>query len=165
MDHHILHKAQCFQGNLREIAKSIPLVSVGPCLLRQGKNNKYYQFTNTGLLHSSDLQRPFDLSKQTKTWPGNREALPSHMHVPLGDSKCSSVMWTLGRAWSLSTRKKMQNWYPSCSDGETICAWNVSDEAHFFKDSFNKIASNLHFQEINYYLLSLGYKGTLCSKE
>lgn len=74
----ILHKAQCFQGNLGKIAKSIPLVSVGPCLLRQGKNNKYYQFTNTGLLHSSDLQRQFNLSKQIKNvaWQQRSLTLP-----------------------------------------------------------------------------------------
>ena len=47
----------------------------------------------------------------------------------------------------------MQNWYPFWSDNEIICAWDISN-LKFFKDNFNKIASNLHFQKINYCLLS-----------
>lgn len=63
--------------------------------------------TNTGLLHSFDLQNRFDISKQTnkKTCLGKRSLTLSLIHVPLGDSTYSSMTWILGYAWSLSSKQ------------------------------------------------------------
>lgn len=45
-------------------------------------------------------------------------------------------------------QKNVQSWCPSWVEDETICAWNVKDEVHFFENNnFNTIANKLHLQK------------------
>ncbi|XP_032029729.1 eukaryotic translation initiation factor 2A isoform X3 [Hylobates moloch] len=54
-------------------------------------------------------------------------------------------------------QKKLQNWCPSWSEDETLCARNVNNEVHFFENNnFNTIVSKLHLQKINDFVLSPG---------
>ncbi|XP_010623602.1 eukaryotic translation initiation factor 2A isoform X2 [Fukomys damarensis] len=53
-------------------------------------------------------------------------------------------------------QKKAQNWCPSWSEDEIICARNVNNEVHFFENNFNTIANKLHLQKINDFVLSPG---------
>uniref|UniRef100_A0A2K5LFL7 Eukaryotic translation initiation factor 2A n=1 Tax=Cercocebus atys TaxID=9531 RepID=A0A2K5LFL7_CERAT len=54
-------------------------------------------------------------------------------------------------------QKKTQNWCPSWSEDETLCARNVNNEVHFFENNnFNTIANKLHLQKINDFVLSPG---------
>ncbi|XP_015455664.1 eukaryotic translation initiation factor 2A isoform X3 [Pteropus alecto] len=54
-------------------------------------------------------------------------------------------------------QKKMQNWCPSWSEDETVCARNVNNEVHFFENNnLNTIANKLHLQKINDFMLSPG---------
>ncbi|XP_060005613.1 eukaryotic translation initiation factor 2A isoform X4 [Lagenorhynchus albirostris] len=51
----------------------------------------------------------------------------------------------------------MQNWCPSWSEDETLCARNVNNEVHFFENNnFNTFASKLHLKKINDFVLSPG---------
>ncbi|XP_005546149.1 eukaryotic translation initiation factor 2A isoform X2 [Macaca nemestrina] len=119
MDHHILQKAQCFQGNLGRIAKSIPLVRMGPCL-------------------------PGAMEKTSKD---GTAGIPN---LQLYDVKTGTCLKSF-------IQKKTQNWCPSWSEDETLCARNVNNEVHFFENNnFNTIANKLHLQKINDFVLSPG---------
>ncbi|XP_045151022.1 eukaryotic translation initiation factor 2A isoform X2 [Echinops telfairi] len=62
-----------------------------------------------------------------------------------------------GTCWKSFIQKKMQNWCPSWSEDEVICARNVNNEVHFFENNdFNTIANKLHLQKINDFVLSPG---------
>ncbi|XP_053455339.1 eukaryotic translation initiation factor 2A isoform X3 [Nycticebus coucang] len=119
MDHHILQKAQCFQGNLGKIAKSVPLVRMGPCL-------------------------PGTMEKTSK------DGTAGTPNLQLYDVKTGTCLKSF-------IQKKMQNWCPSWSEDETLCARNVNNEVHFFENNnFNTIANKLHLQKVNDFVLSPG---------
>lgn len=90
-------QAPCFQGNLEEIAESVFLVRVEPCLLRQGKKTiNIPNVTNIELLLSIDLLRQVDLTyhkkeKTKNTYSGSREACVPQA-CARGATACSSVM-------------------------------------------------------------------------
>nr|XP_045047964.2 eukaryotic translation initiation factor 2A isoform X4 [Desmodus rotundus] len=138
MDRHILQKVQCFQGNLGKIAKSIPLVRMGPCL--PGAMEKIcleFSPKNTVLA----TWQPYTASKDGTAGVPNLQLY----YVKTGTCLKSFI------------QKKMQNWCPFWSEDETICARNVNNEVHFFENNnFNTIANKLHLQKINDFVLSPG---------
>ncbi|XP_037699279.1 eukaryotic translation initiation factor 2A-like isoform X2 [Choloepus didactylus] len=135
---HILQKAQCFQGSLGKIARSIPSVRMGPCL--PGAAEKIcleFSPKNTVLA----AWQPYATSKD------GTAGIPN---LQLYDVKTGTCLKSF-------IQKKMQNWCPSWSEDETICARNVNNEVHFFENNnFSTMANKLHLQKINDFVLSPG---------
>ncbi|XP_021052850.1 eukaryotic translation initiation factor 2A isoform X2 [Mus pahari] len=138
MDHHTSQRAQCFQENLEEIAKCTLLVRMGHCL--PGAMEKIcleFSPNNTVLA----TWQPYTTSKDGTAGTPN---------LQLYDMKTGACLKSF-------IQKKMQNWCPSWSDDEIICARNVNNEVHFFENNnFNTIANKLHLQKVNDFNLSPG---------
>ncbi|KAL2804534.1 eukaryotic translation initiation factor 2A isoform 4 [Daubentonia madagascariensis] len=138
-----------------------------------GKNCKIYTFskdgtlfawgngenvTNKGLLHSFDLPKAVCLEFSPKntvlaTWQPyttSKDGTAGTPNLQLYDVKTGTCLKSF-------IQKKMQNWCPSWSEDETLCARNVNNEVHFFENNnFNTIVSKLHLQKINDFVLSPG---------
>nr|XP_030729100.1 eukaryotic translation initiation factor 2A isoform X5 [Globicephala melas]XP_030729102.1 eukaryotic translation initiation factor 2A isoform X5 [Globicephala melas] len=160
MDHHILQKAQCFQENLGKIAKPVPLVRMEPCLPGATEKSEInvINVTNKGQLHSFDLPKTVCLEFSPKntvlaTWQPYTTSKDDTAGIPnlqLYDVKTGTCLKSF-------IQKKMQNWCPSWSEDETLCARNVNNEVHFFENNnFNTFANKLHLKKINDFVLSPG---------
>ncbi|XP_046287386.1 eukaryotic translation initiation factor 2A isoform X2 [Marmota monax] len=112
-------KAQCSQGNLGKIAKSMPLARMEPYL-------------------------------PGATETTSKDGTAGLPNLQLYDMKNGTCLKSF-------IQKKMQNWCPSWSEDEIICARNVNNEVHFFENNnFDTIANKLHLQKINDFVLSPG---------
>ncbi|KAL2804532.1 eukaryotic translation initiation factor 2A isoform 2 [Daubentonia madagascariensis] len=114
--------------------------------------------TNKGLLHSFDLPKAVCLEFSPKntvlaTWQPyttSKDGTAGTPNLQLYDVKTGTCLKSF-------IQKKMQNWCPSWSEDETLCARNVNNEVHFFENNnFNTIVSKLHLQKINDFVLSPG---------
>ncbi|KAF0879824.1 EIF2A factor, partial [Crocuta crocuta] len=123
-----------------------------------GEKVNIISVTNKGLLHSFDLPKAVCLEFSPKntvlaTWQPYTTSKDGTAGVPnlqLYDVKTGTCLKSF-------IQKKMQNWCPSWSEDETICARNVNNEVHFFENNnFNTIANKLHLQKINDFVLSPG---------
>lgn len=143
-----------------------------------GKNCKAYTFSKDGtlfawgngerinvinvttkeLLHSFDLPKAVCLEFSPKntilaTWQPYTTSKDGAAGIPnlqLYDMKTGTCLKSF-------IQKKMQNWCPSWSEDETLCARNVNNEVHFFENNnFNTIANKLHLKKINDFVLSPG---------
>nr|KAF6377876.1 eukaryotic translation initiation factor 2A [Myotis myotis] len=123
-----------------------------------GEKINIISVTNKGLLHSFDLPKTVCLEFSPKntvlaTWQPYTTSKDGTAGVPnlqLYDVKTGTCLKAF-------IQKKMQNWCPSWSEDETICARNVNNEVHFFENNnFNTTANKLHLQKINDFVLSPG---------
>ncbi|KAB0357499.1 hypothetical protein FD754_001655 [Muntiacus muntjak] len=114
--------------------------------------------TTKGRLHSFDLPKAVCLEFSPKntvlaTWQPYAASKDDTAGIPnlqLYDVKTGTCLKSF-------IQKKMQNWCPSWSEDETLCARNVNNEVHFFENNnFNKIANKLHLKKINDFVLSPG---------
>ncbi|XP_051032948.1 eukaryotic translation initiation factor 2A isoform X2 [Phodopus roborovskii] len=114
--------------------------------------------TNKELLHSFDVPKAVCLEFSPNntvlaTWQPYTTSKDGTAGVPnlqLYDVKTGTCLKSF-------IQKKMQNWCPSWSDDEIICARNVNNEVHFFENNnFNTIANKLHLQKVNDFNLSPG---------
>ncbi|XP_026948654.1 eukaryotic translation initiation factor 2A isoform X6 [Sagmatias obliquidens] len=114
--------------------------------------------TNKGQLHSFDLPKTVCLEFSPKntvlaTWQPYTTSKDDTAGIPnlqLYDVKTGTCLKSF-------IQKKMQNWCPSWSEDETLCARNVNNEVHFFENNnFNTFASKLHLKKINDFVLSPG---------
>uniref|UniRef100_A0A8C9I346 Eukaryotic translation initiation factor 2A n=1 Tax=Piliocolobus tephrosceles TaxID=591936 RepID=A0A8C9I346_9PRIM len=123
-----------------------------------GEKVNIISVTNKGLLHSFDLPKAVCLEFSPKntvlaTWQPYTTSKDGTAGIPnlqLYDVKTGTWLKSF-------IQKKTQNWCPSWSEDETLCARNVNNEVHFFENNnFNTIASKLHLQKINDFVLSPG---------
>uniref|UniRef100_A0A8C8Z4Q0 Eukaryotic translation initiation factor 2A n=1 Tax=Prolemur simus TaxID=1328070 RepID=A0A8C8Z4Q0_PROSS len=114
--------------------------------------------TNKELLHSFDLPKAVCLEFSPKntvlaTWQPyttSKDGTAGTPNLQLYDVKSGTCLKSF-------IQKKMQNWCPSWSEDENLCARNVNNEVHFFENNnFNTIANKLHLQKINDFVLSPG---------
>nr|XP_030729103.1 eukaryotic translation initiation factor 2A isoform X6 [Globicephala melas] len=114
--------------------------------------------TNKGQLHSFDLPKTVCLEFSPKntvlaTWQPYTTSKDDTAGIPnlqLYDVKTGTCLKSF-------IQKKMQNWCPSWSEDETLCARNVNNEVHFFENNnFNTFANKLHLKKINDFVLSPG---------
>uniref|UniRef100_A0A8C6AUH9 Eukaryotic translation initiation factor 2A n=1 Tax=Monodon monoceros TaxID=40151 RepID=A0A8C6AUH9_MONMO len=114
--------------------------------------------TNKGQLHSFDLPKAVCLEFSPKntvlaTWQPYTTSKDDTAGIPnlqLYDVKTGTCLKSF-------IQKKMQNWCPSWSEDETLCARNVNNEVHFFENNnFNTFANKLHLKKINDFVLSPG---------
>lgn len=113
---------------------------------------------NKGLLHSFDLPKAVCLEFSPNntvlaTWQPyttSKDGTAGTPNLQLYDVKTGTCLKSF-------IQKKMQNWCPSWSDDEIICARNVNNEVHFFENNnFNTITNKLHLQKVNDFNLSPG---------
>ncbi|KAM7133674.1 eukaryotic translation initiation factor 2A isoform 2-T3 [Molossus nigricans] len=123
-----------------------------------GEKVNIISVTNESLLHSFDLPKAVCLefsprSTVLATWQPYTTSKDGAAGVPnlqLYDVKTGTCLKSF-------IQKKMQNWCPSWSEDEAICARNVNNEVHFFENNnFNTIANKLHLQKISDFVLSPG---------
>uniref|UniRef100_A0A2K5YP09 Eukaryotic translation initiation factor 2A n=1 Tax=Mandrillus leucophaeus TaxID=9568 RepID=A0A2K5YP09_MANLE len=123
-----------------------------------GEKVNIISVTNKGLLHSFDLPKAVCLEFSPKntvlaTWQPYTTSKDGTAGIPnlqLYDVKTGTCLKSF-------IQKKTQNWCPSWSEDETLCARNVNNEVHFFENNnFNTIANKLHLQKINDFVLSPG---------
>ncbi|XP_015455663.1 eukaryotic translation initiation factor 2A isoform X2 [Pteropus alecto] len=114
--------------------------------------------TNKGLLHSFDLPKVICLEFSPKNtvlamwqpYTTSKDGTAGIPNLQLYDMKTGTCLKSF-------IQKKMQNWCPSWSEDETVCARNVNNEVHFFENNnLNTIANKLHLQKINDFMLSPG---------
>uniref|UniRef100_A0A4W2FCP5 Eukaryotic translation initiation factor 2A n=1 Tax=Bos indicus x Bos taurus TaxID=30522 RepID=A0A4W2FCP5_BOBOX len=123
-----------------------------------GEKINVISVTKKGLLHSFDLPKAVCLEFSPKntvlaTWQPYTASKDDAAGIPnlqLYDVKTGTCLKSF-------IQKKMQNWCPSWSEDETLCARNVNNEVHFFENNnFNTIANKLHLKKINDFVLSPG---------
>lgn len=123
-----------------------------------GEKINIFNVTNKGLLHSFDLPKAVCLEFSPKntvlaTWQPyttSKDGTAGTPNLQLYDVKTGTCLKSF-------IQKKGQNWCPSWSDDEIICARNVNNEIHFFENNnFNTITNKLHLQKINDFVLSPG---------
>uniref|UniRef100_A0A3Q1M2B7 Eukaryotic translation initiation factor 2A n=1 Tax=Bos taurus TaxID=9913 RepID=A0A3Q1M2B7_BOVIN len=123
-----------------------------------GEKINVISVTKKGLLHSFDLPKAVCLEFSPKntvlaTWQPYTASKDDTAGIPnlqLYDVKTGTCLKSF-------IQKKMQNWCPSWSEDETLCARNVNNEVHFFENNnFNTIANKLHLKKINDFVLSPG---------
>ncbi|XP_026948655.1 eukaryotic translation initiation factor 2A isoform X7 [Sagmatias obliquidens] len=133
---------------------------MGPCLPGATEKSEInvINVTNKGQLHSFDLPKTVCLEFSPKntvlaTWQPYTTSKDDTAGIPnlqLYDVKTGTCLKSF-------IQKKMQNWCPSWSEDETLCARNVNNEVHFFENNnFNTFASKLHLKKINDFVLSPG---------
>ncbi|XP_040830718.1 eukaryotic translation initiation factor 2A isoform X2 [Ochotona curzoniae] len=114
--------------------------------------------SNKEPLHSLDLPKAVCLEFSPKntvlaTWQPyttSKDGTAGTPNLQLYDLKTGTCLKSF-------IQKKIQNWCPSWSEDENICARNVNNEVHFFENNnFNTIANKLHLQKINDFVLSPG---------
>ncbi|XP_048190844.1 eukaryotic translation initiation factor 2A isoform X2 [Perognathus longimembris pacificus] len=101
-----------------------------------GEKVNIINVTNNGLLHSFDLPKVVCLEFSPKstvlaTWQPYTTSKDGTAGIPnlqLYDVKTGACLKSF-------IQKKMQNWCPSWSDDEIICARNVNNEVHFFENN------------------------------
>ncbi|KAF6118431.1 eukaryotic translation initiation factor 2A [Phyllostomus discolor] len=101
-----------------------------------GEKVNIISVTNKELLHSFDLPKAVCLEFSPKntvlaTWQPYTTSKDGTAGVPnlqLYDVKTGTCLKSF-------IQKKMQNWCPSWSEDETICARNVNNEVHFFENN------------------------------
>lgn len=123
-----------------------------------GEKVNIISVTNKGLLHSFDVPKAVCLEFSPNntvlaTWQpytASKDGTAGVPNLQLYDVKTGTCLKSF-------IQKKMQNWCPSWSDDEIICARNVNNEVHFFENNnFNTIANKLHLQKVNDFNLSPG---------
>ena len=123
-----------------------------------GEKVNIINVANKGLLHSFDLPKAVCLEFSPNntvlaTWQPyttSKDGTAGTPNLQLYDMKTGACLKSF-------IQKKMQNWCPSWSDDEIICARNVNNEVHFFENNnFNTIANKLHLQKVNDFNLSPG---------
>ncbi|XP_023559854.1 eukaryotic translation initiation factor 2A [Octodon degus] len=123
-----------------------------------GEKVNIINVTNKRLLHSFDLPKTVCLEFSPKntilaTWQPyttSKDGTAGAPNLQLYDGKTGTCLKSF-------VQKKAQNWCPSWSEDEIICARNVNNEVHFFENNdFNTIANKLHLQKINDFVLSPG---------
>uniref|UniRef100_A0A2K5QKY5 Eukaryotic translation initiation factor 2A n=1 Tax=Cebus imitator TaxID=2715852 RepID=A0A2K5QKY5_CEBIM len=114
--------------------------------------------TNKGLLHSFDLPKAVCLEFSPKnTVPATWQPYTTSKDGTAGIPNLQLYDVKTGTCLKSFIQKKMQNWCPSWSEDETLCAHYVSNEVHFFENNnFNTITNKLHLQKINDFVLSPG---------
>ncbi|XP_069844881.1 eukaryotic translation initiation factor 2A [Dipodomys merriami] len=132
-----------------------------------GEKVSIIDVTNKGPLHSLHLPKVvcLEFSPQNTvlaTWQpytSSKDGTAGTPNLQLYDVKTGACLKSF-------IQKKMQNWCPSWSDDEIICARNVNNEVHFFENNnFNTIVNKLHLQKVNDFVLSPGphpYKVAVC---
>ncbi|XP_025145732.2 eukaryotic translation initiation factor 2A isoform X3 [Bubalus bubalis] len=99
--------------------------------------------------------KPIPLVKMGPCLPGAMEKTSKDDTAGLPNLQLYDVK--TGTCLKSFIQKKMQNWCPSWSEDETLCARNVNNEVHFFENNnFNTIANKLHLKKINDFVLSPG---------
>ncbi|MEJ1277550.1 eukaryotic translation initiation factor 2A [Cricetulus griseus] len=101
-----------------------------------GEKVNILNVTNKGLLHSFDVPKAVCLEFSPNntvlaTWQPYTTSKDGTAGVPnlqLYDVKTGTCLKSF-------IQKKMQNWCPSWSDDEIICARNVNNEVHFFENN------------------------------
>lgn len=110
VDHHISQKAQCFQGNVGKIAKSIPLVRMGRCLPGATEKKQILSMSlteDTSLLRPPLPERQFALNSCQKALSWQHGCLTLLLKMAqLEFLPYNFMMCKLGHVWSLSSRKK-----------------------------------------------------------
>nr|KAF6477452.1 eukaryotic translation initiation factor 2A [Molossus molossus] len=123
-----------------------------------GEKVNIISVTNESLLHSFDLPKAVCLefsprSTVLATWQPyttSKDGAAGVSNLQLYDVKTGTCLKSF-------IQKKMQNWCPSWSEDEAICARNVNNEVHFFENNnFNTIVNKLHLQKISDFVLSPG---------
>uniref|UniRef100_A0A8C6QKM6 Eukaryotic translation initiation factor 2A n=1 Tax=Nannospalax galili TaxID=1026970 RepID=A0A8C6QKM6_NANGA len=120
-----------------------------------GKNCKVYTFSKDGTLFAwgsgDNSKKKKGQSLQKKIFiAASKDGTAGTPNLQLYDVKTGTCLKSF-------IQKKMQNWCPSWSDDEIICARIVNNEVHFFENNnFNTIANKLHLQKVNDFNLSPG---------
>ncbi|XP_075058064.1 eukaryotic translation initiation factor 2A [Mixophyes fleayi] len=110
------------------------------------------------LLHTFDLPKVVSLEFSPKntilatwqTYTTGKDGVAGVPNLQLYDLKT-------GKCVKSFIQKKMENWSPSWSEDEKVCARSVNNEVHFFENNnFDTIVNKLHLQKVSDFELSPG---------